>query len=317
MQLRKICLIGGTGFVGGNLATELARRGYALKILTRRRERNRDMLVFPRIDLVETDVHYVSNLTEAIGDCDAVINTVGVLNPEGDSTFSQVHAELPGKIAEACEYHRISRIIHVSALGAAEDAPSEYLRTKWAGEQSLLSTASRTADVSIFRPAVIFGPGDSFFNRFAQILALKPLVFPLASPGTRLQPVFVGDVTQAICDALENRSTFGNTYELAGPDAFTLRELVEYTARLTGVSTRIWELPTGLAQLQARVFERLPGKPFSTDNLRSLSVDNVSQKNALGEFNITPTGIDAVVPGYLGQARKSARYQVFRRTAGR
>lgn len=317
MQFGKICLIGGTGFIGWHLATELARQGYSLKVLTRRRERHRDLLVFPKIDLVQVDVHYVSDLTAEIGDCDAVINTVGVLNPIGSESFARVHGELPGKIAEACAYHQIPRLIHVSALGAAEDAPSEYLRTKWRGEMALADKTKNPAHTTIVRPSVVFGPGDSFFNRFADLLRAVPGVFPLAKADAKLQPVYVGDLVQAICLSLESRATWGQTYEIAGPQVYTLRELVEYAGRTIGVSPRIWPLPDGLAELQAKVMELLPNKPLSLDNLRSLDVDSTTQENALDSLGINPTSLDAVVPRYLGKRSQVRRFSEFRRAAGR
>lgn len=317
MDARRICLVGGTGFVGQHLATELSRRGCSLKILTRRRERHRELLVFPRIELVQTDVHFVSDLTATLGECDAVVNLLGILNPAGNETFANVHSEFPAKLAEACEYHRIKHLVHLSALGVSEGAPSEYLRTKWAGEQILLDKAHNRANTTILRPSVIFGPGDSFFTRFARLIRTVPLIFPLASPNTRFQPVFVGDVVQAVCKVLDTRSSWGKTYDLAGPHVYTLRELVEYTAETIGVRKRVYPLSAKLAELQARILEKAPGKPFSQDNLRSLGVDSVTAHNGLPDLGIPPTSIDAVVPGYLGSARQTERFQAFRKFAGR
>jgi uncharacterized protein YbjT (DUF2867 family) len=317
MHVRRVCLIGGTGFVGQHLATELSRRGYSLKVLTRRRERHRELLVFPRLELVQANVHDVRTLDAQLKGCDAIVNTIGILNPTGADGFSKVHAELPAKIVDACARQGVSRLIHVSALGAAEDAPSEYLRTKWQGEQVLRDTARNPAKTTVLRPSVIFGPGDGLFGRFAKLLPMVPLVFPLACAQTRFQPVYVGDVVDAICTALVSRTTWGGTYDLAGPHVYTLRELVEYTAELIGVRRRIVPLPPRLAELQARVLERLPGKLLTRDNLRSLSIDSVTSHNGLFELGISPTGIDAVVPGYLGPGRRDRRLDAMRRAAGR
>lgn len=317
MPLSTVCLIGGTGFVGRHLATELARRGHHLKLLTRRRERHREFLVFPHVSVVQTDVHDPRALADAVAGSDVVISLAGILNPEGGERFARVHRELPINIASACAAHGIERLVHVSALGAREDAPSEYLRTKWAGEQALLDESKNRAATTILRPSVIFGLGDSFFNRFAQLLRMTPLVFPLAAADARMQPVYVGDVVDGICACLEQRSTWGEIYDVAGPHTYTLREIVEYSAELIGERVWVFPLPSSLALLQAKLMEHLPGKPFSVDNLRSLSVDSVTANNRLNELGISPTGVDAVVPRYLGRANRSRRNRALRRLAGR
>ena len=187
MATKRIAVLGGSGFVGRHLVAALTRAGYATRVFTRRRSRSRHMLVMPTCEIVETNVHLASNLSSHLAGCDAVVNLTGILNEHSGAgdRFSAVHAELPGKLAEACRHNRIERMLHMSALGASADAPSEYLRTKFHGERAAHAAQADGTAVTSFRPSVIFGPDDSFFNRFAGLLALSPFVFPLACPQAR------------------------------------------------------------------------------------------------------------------------------------
>ena len=307
MATQRIAVLGGSGFVGRHLVAALTRAGYATRVLTRRRSRSRHMLVIPTCEIVETDVHLVSNLSLHLADCAAAVNLVGILNEHaGGGGFGDAHADLPGKLAEACRYNRIGRVLHMSALGVSADAPSEYLRTKFLGERAAHAAGDDGIAVTSFRPSVIFGPEDSFFNRFAGLLALSPLVFPLACPRARFAPVYVGDVVRAFLTALGDDSTAGECYELCGPRTYTLRDLVAYTARITGRRRLIVGLGDGLSRFQARVLERLPGKPFSIDNYLSTKVDSVCSTNGLERLGITPRGVESVVPRYLGGSERNA-----------
>ena len=304
----RIAILGGTGFVGCHLVAALTRGGWATRVFTRRRSRSRHMLVMPTCEVVESDVHRSSELGDRLAGCHAVINLAGILNEHSGAgeRFREVHAELPGKLVEACRSNGIGRMLHMSALGVSADAPSEYLRTKYRGERAALAADADDFAVTSFRPSVIFGPEDSFFNRFAGLLALSPLVFPLACPQTRFAPVYVGDVVQAFITALGDDSTAGQCYELCGPRTYTLHELVAYTAGITGRRRLIVGLGDGLSRLQGRVFERLPGKPFSTDNYLSTKVDNVCSYNGLETLGITPRSVESVVPAYLGIGERNA-----------
>lgn len=319
MPVRNVCILGGTGFVGRHLCCELSRRRLRMRVLTRRRERRRDLLVIPSLELVEADVHSVADLSIHFKDCDAVINLIGILN-EGEGaaeSFAGVHAELPGKVAEACRYNRIARLVHMSALNAAADAPSEYLRRKAAGEASVHAWQSEGLEVTSLRPSVIFGPDDSFFNRFATLLRLSPFVFPLACPDARFAPAYVEDVALAFAGSLDDKRTHGERYDLCGPSQYTLRELVEYTARTAGLRRRIIGLGDGLSKLQARVLELVPGKPFSVDNYLSLQVDSVCKHNGFETLGIQPTALEAIVPAFLGQRGRERTLARYRSTAGR
>lgn len=312
-------MLGGSGFVGGHLCAELARRRLRIRVLTRRKERSRHLLVFPTLELVETDIHYASRLNVHFRDCDAVINLVGILN-EGSGAnrgFQEAHELLPAKVTEACQFNGIKRLLHMSALGVDPEGPSAYLKTKAAGEQAAHAAERDGTAVTSFRPSVIFGSDDDFFNRFAGLLALSPFVFPLACPNSRLAPVYVEDVCRAFADSLDKKATFGMRLELCGPRSYTLKELVEYTARVGGLRRKVIGLGNALSRLQALVLERLPGKPFSYDNYLSLSKDSVCSQNGFELLGISPAAIEAIVPSYLGDQNRSARFQGLRGTAGR
>ena len=308
MAAKRIAILGGSGFVGRHLVAALTRRGHSTRVFTRRRSRSRSLLVMPACEIVETNAHVASNLEAHLAGCDVVVNLAGILNehPGAGNRFRDVHAELPGKLVEACRRHGIGRMLHMSALGVDADAPSEYLRTKFHGERAAHAAGNDGIAVTSFRPSVIFGPEDSFFNRFAGLLALSPLVFPLACPEARFAPVYVGDVVRAFLAALGDETTAGQRYELCGPRTYTLRELVEYTAEVTGRRRLIVGLGDGLSRLQARVFERLPGKPFSTDNYLSTKVESVCASNGLERLGITPRSVESIVPGYLGRSERNA-----------
>jgi NADH dehydrogenase len=319
MKTKTVCVLGGSGFVGRHLCAVLARRGFSIRVLTRRRERCRHLLVFPTLELVETDIHYASRLNVHFRDCDAVINLVGILN-EGAGAhyrFDEAHALLPAKVTEACHFNGSKRLLHMSALGVDPQGPSNYLKTKAAGEEAAHAAERDGTAVTSFRPSVIFGPDDDFFNRFATLLALSPLVFPLACPNARLTPVYVEDVCRAFVDSLDQKATFGKRLELCGPQSYTLKELVEYTASVAGLRRKVIGLNEKLSKLQALVLERLPGKPFSYDNYLSLSKDSVCSDNGFQQLGISPTAIEAVVPSYLGNQNRPGRYQGLRSTAGR
>ncbi len=300
MKNKQVCILGGTGFVGHHLVTALSAAGYRCRIPTRRPERHRDLQLVPGCTLHPVNDWGEHALRDAFTDCGALINLVGILNEMGGRTFERAHVELVETALKAAEHSGVRRYLHMSALNAnAEKGPSDYLRTKGRGEALAHAAAGRGIAVTSFQPSVIFGRGDSFFNRFAGLLRNLPGPFPLACPNARFAPVYVGDVAQAMVRCLESQSTAGKAYELCGPRTYTLRELVEYTAAHIGRKVRVIGLSDGLSRLQARVFQHLPGKPFTMDNYLSLQVDSVCTRNGLGELGIRATDIDAVVPAYL------------------
>lgn len=326
MSRLKICILGGTGFVGRNIVARLTELGHQTWIVSRRRSRHRDLLVLPTVQVVEGDVHNSVFLHRQFEGMDAVINLVGILNETGRSGrgFAKVHAELPVKIVEACRLAGVRRLLHMSALNASLAGPSHYLRTKAMGEEAAQRAASEEFRVTSFRPSVIFGPSDSFTNRFAQLLNLSPGVFPLACPDARFQPVYVEDVARAFVGALENHQTFGQRYDLCGLKVYTLQEIVSYIAGLIGRRTRIIRLNDMLAMLQAAVLEYFPGKPFSLDNYRSLQVDSVCsgtdekrKKVWRDVFAINPAHLEQIAPGYLSRHRIDRPHLDPRPLAGR
>jgi uncharacterized protein YbjT (DUF2867 family) len=319
MRIESVCILGGTGFVGRHICSRLAGRKLALRVLTRNRERQRDMLVIPNLQLMEADVHDPQALRAHFSEVDCVINLVGILNdPDRQGRgFQRVHAELPRKVVEACRQTGVQRLLHMSALGAAAEAPSMYQRSKAEGERSVLAANGEHFGVTGFRPSVIFGPGDSFFSRFAKLLRLSPGIFPLPTPDARFSPVYVDDVADAFINSLENRATFGRSLELCGPESYTLHQLVEYTARVSGHRRRIVGLSDRLSRLQAHILGRLPGQPYSVDNYLSATADNTGSCDGLHELGIDPVAIEAVVPGYLSSFGARRRYNVFRKGARR
>jgi NADH dehydrogenase len=301
MSTHKICLLGGTGFVGKRLAARLSEAGHDIVIFTLHRERQRDLLVLPTVRLVQGDVYDPEFLRKQLEDRDTVINLVGILNEKGRDGrgFARAHTELPEKIVEACRQTGVTRLLHMSALHASPAAPSHYLRTKAMGEDAVHRAENPDFHVTSFRPSVIFGPGDGFLNRFAGLLRLTPGVFPLACPQARFQPVYVEDVVRAFVESLDNHKTFGQHYDLCGPKVYTLREIVEYVARLIGRRVCIIGLNDALSYLQAATLEFVPGKPFSLDNYRSLKVDSVCEQGFPAVFGITPASLEQIAPAYL------------------
>ncbi len=319
MELKKVLLIGGSGFVGGWIANRLSERGIRVTIPSRHRDNAKEPILLPTVYVVNADVNDPAQLASLMLGVDAVINLVGILHDGSSSQpfgkrFAAAHVELPKKIIAAMKQTGVRRLVHMSALKAAADAPSGYLRSKAAGEAAVLAAANEL-DVTVFRPSVIFGPDDSFLNTFATLLTLFP-VLPLAGGAARFQPVYVGDVADAFAACLTDRATFGQTYELCGPTAYSLRQLVEYTGELIGKRRLIIELPDTLAYLQASLLGLLPKPPMSPDNLRSMQVDSITE----GRRNYPgwePRSLEAVAPGYLTAINLKRRFDGYRCRAGR
>ena len=300
----RVLLVGGTGFIGRHLTARLSAAGHGLLIPTRSYKRGRDLLVHPTATLVECDVYQDGALESLFQESDAVVNLVGILHgrpgrPYGPE-FRQAHVALPQRLAQACRRHDVRRMIHVSALGASPDAPSMYLRSKADGEAAVRAVFDDWPEgaLTVIRPSVVFGPEDRFLNLFAGLARWLPVV-PLAGARARMQPVYVGDVAQAMAVALEKPETFGRTYTLAGPRAYTLGELVRLAAEWSGHARMVWPLPGALGRMQAGALECLPGPLMSRDNLDSLSVDNVSDEPFPPELGMVPTPLEAVAPSYL------------------
>ena len=289
--MKKALLVGGTGFLGSAIACRLARADFRLTLPTRRRERTKHLTMLPTAGVVEADVHDENALAQLMVGQDLVISLVGILK----GNFQRAHVDLPEKIAKAAAQAGVPRLIHISALAAATDAPSNYLRSKAAGEAAVKAAYPAA---TIFQPSVIFGRGDSFLTLFAGLLALAPVV-PLACPNARFQPVWVEDVAAAVVASLDHPESQGRTYPLCGPREYTLRDLVATTGQLSGHPRPIIGLPLALSYLQAFMMELVPGGPMTRDNVRSMQVPNVCPAGCTLPFGLSATPLEAVAPGYL------------------
>jgi uncharacterized protein YbjT (DUF2867 family) len=308
MIINDVCVLGGSGFVGAHVCSQLAARGYRVTVPVRDRERAKaDLITLPTVDVVTADIQDPETLRRVMRGCDAVINLVGVLHGgRGKASFHQAHVELARKIADACRRNGIRRLLQMSALNASLGAPSEYLRTKGEAEDVVRQSG---LDFTIFRPSVIFGREDRFLNLFAQLLASFPII-PLGSPNARFKPVYVEDVAAAFAEGLRRLESIGRTYDVVGPKVYTLRELVQYVGRLTGHRRPIIGLGDGLSRMQASIMGLLPMKLLTRDNYLSMKLDSVSQQAF--PFGIVPTPLEAVAPVWLANRTPRARYQVFR-----
>jgi uncharacterized protein YbjT (DUF2867 family) len=304
-----VCMLGGTGFVGQVLAARLVSRGHVVKILTRHADRPDGPGRSGALQLVEADVHQPEVLQREFRGQDAVINLVGILNEHGrdGAEFRKVHFELTRQVVLACQAVGVPILLHMSALMAdAAGGRSHYQRTKGAAEDFVRTACAQGPSWAVFRPSVIFGPRDSFINRFAALLRTIPLVFPLACPDARFAPVHVEDVASAYVICLETPRLRGRSYDLCGPEVLTLRDIVRYTAHTLGLKRWIIGLPDWASRLQARVFDFVPGKPFSTDNYLSAQVANVCSGDDFSVLGIVPASLRVIVPGYL-RARSGHR----------
>jgi NADH dehydrogenase len=303
-----VCVLGGSGFVGTELVTRLVHAGHWVRVPTRNLGHAERLRVLDTAELSVVNVHEPRILSQLFASCEVVINLVGILNESGHVSFDLVHRVLPAKIMAAARNAGVKRVLHMSALGADPKAPSRYLRSKAAGEAELRAVAHPDAPhvaVTIFRPSVIFGPYDSLTNRFAHLLHLSAGLLPLARARARFAPIGVFDVADAFMRALNSHASRSHTYELCGPEVVTLEEIVRRTARVAGVPCHILPLPDLLGRLQAAVLGLLPGKPFSLDNFRSLTVDCVCRENGCAVLGIRPSPMLAVLPTYLGPQPES------------
>jgi NADH dehydrogenase len=309
--MKRVLLLGGTGFVGRHICEQLARLHWPVTVLTRRAANAAPIQHLPRLTVLEGDVHDEATLRQHAAGHDAVINLVAILHGS-PADFERTHVELPAKLARACLTVGVKRLLHVSALGAdpaaADTAPSHYLRSKSRGEAELQAAAAQGLQLTVLRPSVIFGADDRFLNLFAALQRTFPFM-PLAGANARFQPVWVEDVARAAVHCLQDARTVGQTYELCGPRVYTLRELVQLAGRSAGIrrgrGRPVIPLPESLGRLQARLMELAPGQPLmSRDNIDSMKVDNVATGRlpGLDTLGIAPTGPTAIAPAYLGPA---------------
>jgi uncharacterized protein YbjT (DUF2867 family) len=333
MAYQRILVTGGTGFIGRSIVARLAGQNRQVVVATRRRGASKGLWPLPTVEVVEANIHDSAQLEKLMQGCDAVINLVGILHGRpgrsadpkqlGDGgdpygpDFSKAQVELPKRIADACLSVGIKRVLHMSALGIGEgdkrSLPSMYLRSKAAGEQMIKQTLG--LQWTIFRPSVVFGENDKFLNTFAHMQAFLPFI-PLARASARFQPVYVGDVAEAFVNALDRPETVGHTYDLVGPQVYSLKGLVQIAGRLAGHERPVFELPDVLGRLQAFSLEMAPGPTLmSRDNFDSMSVHNVSAEGVAPELGLQPKSIHEIGPTYLSPI--ADRYGEARARAGR
>ena len=303
---KRIVIFGGTGFIGREVAARLIRAGAYVTVLARRPYRNKEMLVQPRLRLVQGDVRDPMAVGQALSGQDAAINLVGILDGS-PRQMQALHVDWPRRLVDSGR--DLKRLVHVGAVNADSGSDSRYLETKGQGEEII-----RGAGVpwTILSPSVVFGPGDTFFNRFALLLRLAPGIMPVIRPEARFSPVSVSDVAEAVLASLTRDELAGKRLALGGPETWTMRQVVDYARRQIGVRRLLVNLPPAAAKMQARVMGLLPGRPFSLDQYRTLQVDAVAGPEDLRGIGIEPTAVEAIVPAYLGKSRKQVLYDRFR-----
>ena len=317
--MKKVLILGGTGFVGRHLCEKLAELPCRVTVVTRRRSNAQHLQMLPMLDIAELASMEGASLMPLLAAHDAVVNLVAILHGN-EAAFEKAHVQLPLELARACDAAGQRRIVHISALGASVDSASMYQRSKARGEAVLLGSG---LDVSVLRPSVIFGSEDKFLNTFASLQQVFPVI-PLAGSSARFQPVWVEDVVTAIVKCLEDKTTIGQTFEACGPEIFTLRQLVQLAGHYSGINDGegrpIIGLPDSLARLQAWLMELAPGEPIlSRDNLDAMKTDNIASGKLPGltALGITPSALSAVVPFYLGAQGLRSGLMAKRKTAGR
>lgn len=303
--MKRILVLGGSGFIGRHVCEQASRLNCRITVPTRRRNNAQSVQSLPWVDVIEADIHDEAVLTRLVQGHDAVVNLIAILH--GNVTaFDHVHVALPQKLARACQVAGVRRLVHVSALGAAPDAPSLYLRSKAKGEAVVAASA---LDSTVVRPSVVFGAQDRLLNLFARLQEFFPVI-PLAGADARFQPVWVQDVATAIVRLLRRQGMvpglkdprYPAVIEACGPDIFTLREMVQLAGQLSGNPRPIIALPPAVARMQAWVMEKLPGEPLiSRDNLASMQVDNIASGvvPGLGTLGITAASLRGIAPTYL------------------
>ncbi|MDH5424776.1 MAG: complex I NDUFA9 subunit family protein [Gammaproteobacteria bacterium] len=327
MNINRVCILGGTGFVGSTLVCKLAAMGIKTRLISRHPERHRELLVLPNVEIVEADITEFNRLSYYLHDVDAVINLVGILNDNtlDGSGFRKIHIDLPKLIVQACQKNNIKRLLQMSALHAdAGTAPSHYLRSKGEGENHLHIFSDKGIQVTTFRPSVIFGPDDDFFNRFAKLLKVTPFICPIPRANSRFAPAYVGDVADAMIKHLLDPNSNGQRVDLCGPHSYSMLEIMEYTAAVLGIKRKFIALPDSLARFMAHMSDMannipiitpamnmlIPGfkeSRFSIDNYRSLLVDSTCD-----DAETLKTAIEDIVPKYLGNQNEQYHYDRFR-----
>lgn len=309
-----VTVFGGSGFLGRYVVRALAREGYRIRVAVRRPDlagHLQPLGSVGQIHAVQANLRYPASLAAAAQGSDVVVNLTGILYETGRQTFEAVQAFGAGAVAEAAAEAGVSRLVHVSAIGADEESEAEYARTKASGERQVHEAF---ATATILRPSIVFGPEDDFFNRFATMARYSPALPLIGGGSTRFQPVYVGDVAEAVVRCVSGQAQSGKTYELGGPEVFTFRELLEFILKETGRRRLLLPLPFGLARLKAQFLQLLPKPLLTVDQVTMLEVDNVVGSGAvdagltLEGLGISPHTIEAIVPVYLERFRRAGQF---------
>lgn len=317
-----VTVFGGSGFIGRHVVRALARRGYRIRVAVRRPDlagHLQPLGAVGQIMAVQANVRYPESIARAVAGADIVINLVGILEETGRQAFTSVHQNGARTIAEAAAKHN-ARLIHMSALSADTKSSSVYARTKALGEEAVFKAVP---DAIVFRPSVVFAPGDSFFNRFAALARALP-VLEIIGADTRLQPVYAEDVAEAVARAVDGKAATGRVYELGGPQVKTLRAIVDDVQTVTFRKRSVIALPFSLARIQASVIEIIDKLTFgllpdsmviTCDQVRLLEQDNVVSAEAIAEgrtlegLGIQPTAYEGIIEGYLWRFRRTGQFE--------
>lgn len=306
-----VTVFGGSGFIGRHLIQRLAKTGAIIRVASRHPSQANFLKtagVVGQVVPLAADITDDRSVAAAVAGADTVINLIGILYESGRWTFQAVHAEAPGRIARSAREHGVRRLVHLSAIGADTAAPAAYARSKGAGEGAVRDAFPAA---TILRPSIVFGPEDNFFNLFAGLALISPALPLIGGGKTRFQPVYVGDVADAVMAALANPDAAGKTYELGGPRVYTFREIMEFILREIRRKRVLLPLPWGVARMQAAVLELLPKPMLTRDQVEMLKVDNVVAPGALTlkDLGVSPTAAEVIVPGYLDRFRPGGGYR--------
>ncbi len=315
MHIKNTVVLGGSGFVGSAIVAKLVSAGYQVTVLTRRLDHAKHLSLLPGVTLKVCNVLDAQALRSALQGTDAVINLLGILHQSGKVSFTQVHEHLPVQLAKLCQDLGIKRLLHMSSLCAATDAPSLYLRSKGQAEVALAGYAPGLA-ITVFRPSIIFGRADQFINLFAGLIKHLPLVV-LVKPNAKFQPVWVEDVATCFVASLNEPASFGLSYDLVGPKVYTFRALLKAIMQTLGVHKPILGLNDALSYVQAFLMECLPIKLMSRDNIRSMQVDSVSDQAFPEWLDLRPSALETIIPQYLIDQTPRGAYDRFRGKAAR
>ena len=291
-----ITILGGTGFVGLSLINFLAKTKNKVTVITRNREKNKKILIYPNVSLIEADVHSLEELTNRTKNTDVLINLIGILNEKGHNGrgFRKAHSDLARIILTVCKVNDIKRILHMGALKADPKGPSHYLRTKGEAESYLMTYGKRFANITIFKPSVIFGKNDSFILRFSNLLNFVPYLFPLACHNSKFAPIYIDELSDFIIKSIDDSKSFNRIYNLCGPKIYTLQEILELIIKVKNRNIKVIPLSMGMSKMQASIMEFVPGKPFSLDNYNSCQIDSFC--NSDHEFY---SDLETIIPTYI------------------